>query len=415
MNREKVCILTLGCKLNKYESDCMANILTDAGYDVVSHLDKADIYVINSCAVTAESEKKSRQYITKCLRYNKDAKIIVCGCASQNNADQFWGRQNVFSVIGNEGKDSIVDIIKNSTKNITDFDTCYNNLSMPKISSTRAYMKVQDGCNRFCSYCLIPYLRGRSRSRQISDCVEEAKYLATHSAEIVLTGIDLSDFKPSLNDLMLALYDIDARIRIGSLEVSVVTEKFLTTLKNMPNFCPHFHLSLQSGSDSVLKRMNRHYTTDEYKKAVDLIRKYFPEANITTDIIVGFANESEAEFAETLDFVRKIGFGQTHIFPYSVRKGTTASKIYKTDLTMSVKKARVDLLEEEALRSRQDYLSRMLNRTFTVISEDQENGFVVGYTENYIKVYLPSDTRQNAVYKVKLIDIFLDGMKGELL
>ncbi len=415
MSRQKVCILTLGCKLNKYESDCMSRILNDAGYDTISHLDKADIYVINTCAVTAESEKKSRQYITKCLKLNKDAKIIICGCASQNNPDQFLDRPNVYSLIGNESKDTILDLIQNSTKNITDFDMCYNNLRRPKITSTRAYMKVQDGCNRFCSYCLIPYLRGRSRSRDIADCVDEAKYLATVSHEIVLTGIDLSDFKPSLNDLMHALYNIDARIRIGSLEVGVINDKFLTTLKNMPNFCPHFHLSLQSGSDSVLKRMNRHYTTKDYENAVDNIRKYFPDANITTDIIVGFANETEEEFAETLNFVSKIGFGQTHIFPYSVRKGTTASKLFKSDLPMSVKKERVDTLESIALISRQKYLTSMLGQTFTVITEDQESAYIVGYTENYIKVYLPSDTPQNEPLSVKLTELFLDGMKGEIL
>lgn len=415
MSKGKVCILTLGCKLNKYESDCMARILTDAGYDTISHLDVADIYIINTCAVTSESEKKSRQYITKCLKYNKDAKIVVCGCASQNNADQFYNKPNVFSVIGNEDKEHILSIIQNSTKNITTFPQCYNNLCRPKITSTRAYMKVQDGCNRFCSYCLIPYLRGRSRSRAIFDCVEEAKYLATKSHEIVLTGIDLSDFKPSLEKLMSALSDIPARLRIGSLEVSVINDVFLNTLKSLPNFCPHFHLSLQSGSDSVLKRMNRHYTTAEYKNAVDLIRSYFPDANITTDIIVGFANETEEEFLETLDFVNKVGFGQTHIFPYSVRSGTTASKIFKSDLPLSIKKQRVDVLENVSKKSREKYLSSMLGRIFEVITEDEENGYIVGFTENYIKVYLPKNTPQNMLYKVKLTDLYLDGLKGKII
>lgn len=415
MTRQKVSILTLGCKLNKYESDCMANILSLSGYDVISHLDKADIYIINTCAVTAESEKKSRQYITKCLKLNKDAKIIVCGCASQNNADQFWSKQNVFSVIGNEGKEHILELIKTSTKNITSFGECYNNLKCPKITTTRAYMKVQDGCNRFCSYCLIPYLRGRSRSRSIEDCVAEAYELSKNSYEIVLTGIDLSDFKPSLTKLMLVLANVPARIRIGSLEVGVITDDFLKALKSMQNFCPQFHLSLQSGCDSVLKRMNRHYTTSEYAQAVKLIRQYFPDANITTDIIVGFANETEDEFLSTLDFVKHIGFGQAHIFPYSVRKGTTASKLYKTDLTLSVKKERVDRLETVAHASRQNYLVSMKNRLFRVITEDEEKGFVVGFTENYIKVYLPIETPHNCLYSVKLIDLFEDGMIGEIV
>lgn len=409
------CIITLGCKLNKYESDCMASILTSAGFDVISHLDKSDIYILNTCAVTAESEKKSRQYIHKCLSLNPDAKIIICGCASQNNPEQFFDKPNVFSVIGNESKEHILDIIKNSTKNITDFGQCYNDLKNPKITSTRAYMKVQDGCNRFCSYCLIPYLRGRSRSRKIEECVAEANKLAIHSKEIVLTGIDLSDFKPSLTDLMRALSDVPARIRIGSLEVGVISDDFLCTLKSMPNFCPQFHLSLQSGSDSVLKRMNRHYTTVEYKCAVNLIRKYFPDANITTDIIVGFANETESEFEQTENFVNEIGFGQTHIFPYSVRKGTVASKLYKTDLNMSVKKMRVDKLQKVAYDSRVKYLQSMFDRTFEVLTEDEENGCVVGYTENYIKVYLPKNTPVNDLFKVKLLELFADGVKGEIV
>ncbi len=409
------CIITLGCKLNKYESDCMSSILSSAGYNVISHLDKADIYILNTCAVTAESEKKSRQYIHKCLSLNSGAKIIICGCASQNNPDQFYDKPNVYSVIGNESKEHILDIINNSTKNITDFGECYNDLKNPKITSTRAYMKVQDGCNRFCSYCLIPYLRGRSRSRSIDDCVEEAKMLSKHSKEIVLTGIDLSDFKPSLTDLMRALSNIPARIRIGSLEVSVVTDEFLRTVKAMPNFCPQFHLSLQSGCDAVLKRMNRHYTTAEYSSAVNLIRKYFPDANITTDIIVGFANETESEFEQTENFEKEIGFGQTHIFPYSVRKGTVASKLYKTDLDVSIKKMRVDRLQKVASESKTKYLQSMLMRTFEVLTEDEENECVVGYTENYIKVYLPKNTPKNEMIKVKLLSLFADGVKGEIV
>lgn len=415
MSRQKVCVLTLGCKLNKYESDCMQNILSSNGYETISHLDKADIYVINTCAVTAESEKKSRQYITKCLKLNKDAKIVVCGCASQNNMEQFADKQNVFSIIGNEGKENILDIIQNSTKNITSFQPCYNSLKNPKITTTRAYMKVQDGCNRFCSYCLIPYLRGRSRSREIDDCVNEANILAQTSHEIVLTGIDLSDFKPSLSALMTALKDVPARIRIGSLEVSVIDDEFLRTLKCMPNFCPQFHLSLQSGCDSVLKRMNRHYTTNEYAAAVKLIRKYFPLANITTDIIVGFANETEEEFQSTLEFVQKICFGQTHIFPYSVRTGTVASKLYKTDLPMSVKKSRVDELEHVAKNAREKYLNSLVGHAFTVLTEDEENGYVVGYTQNYVKVYLPYDTPKNILLDVVLECVFEDGMKAKIL
>lgn len=408
----KVKLTTLGCKLNKYESDCMANLLLKAGYEI-THDDFADIYIVNTCAVTQESEKKSRQYIAKCNKINPNCKIIICGCASQNNPDQFKDKKNVFSIIGNEGKENIVDLIKKSTCEVYEFPTAYNDLGDPYITTTRAYIKIQDGCNRFCTYCLIPYLRGRSRSRAIAECVEEATKLSHISKEIVVTGIDMSDFKPSLGELFNNLQDVDVRIRIGSLEESVVTEELLQSLQKLPKFCPHFHLSLQSGSDSVLKRMNRHYSTAQYLEKVELIRKYFPLANITTDIIVGFAEETEDEFKATCDFVGKVGFGQVHIFPYSRRKGTTADKLYKTDLSMSIKKERVDILEKIALTSREKYLNSLLGKSFNVLTEDEEDGFTVGYTENYVKVYLPKSTKKNTIINIKLKEIFKDGVKGE--
>ena len=410
----KIKLTTLGCKLNKYESDCMANLLLQAGHEIVQD-DYADIYIINTCAVTQESEKKSRQYIAKCNKINPNCKIIICGCASQNNPEQFIGKKNVFSIIGNEGKEYILDLIKEETCKVYDFSTEYADLNNPYITTTRAYLKIQDGCNRFCTYCLIPYLRGRSRSRSIDSCVKEAKSLSKTSKEIVVTGIDMSDFKPSLKELFLEFKNITSRIRLGSLEVSIVDDNLMKILKSLPNFCPHFHLSLQSGSNSVLKRMNRHYTTEEYYNAVMLIRKYFPDANITTDIIVGFANESEEEFKETCDFVEKVNFGQVHIFPYSRRKGTTADKLYKSDLDMSVKRKRVDILEEIAYQSRNKYLTSLLDKEYTVLSEDEENDHIVGFTENYIKVYLPKGTKKNTILKARLKEIYNDGVKGELL
>jgi len=407
----KIKIITLGCKLNKYESDCMANILLKAGHEITMD-DFADIYILNTCAVTAESEKKSRQYIAKCNKNNPNAKIIICGCASQNNPEQFKDKKNVFSIIGNEGKEKILDIINSLTVNVLDFSETYNSITDPYITSTRAYLKVQDGCNNFCSYCLIPYLRGRSRSRTIEDCVKEAVRLSKISKEIVITGIDVSSFKPSLSELMKALSKIDARLRLGSLEVNVVSEELMQTLVQIPQFCPQFHLSLQSGCDSVLKRMNRHYTTNEYFEKVKLIRKYFPYANITTDIIVGFACETEDEFNTTCDFVCNVGFGQVHMFPYSKREGTAAAKVFK-DLPMNIKKERVDKLEEIALISRIKYLTSLIGQNHEVLTEDEEDGFTVGYTKNYVKVYLPSDTKKNTIINVKLTEIFKDGMKGE--
>lgn len=405
-------VITLGCKMNKYESDAITRKLLDNGY-TLSNDDYADIYVINTCAVTAESEKKSRQYITKCLKHNKDAKIVVCGCASENNLEQFKNKPNVFSVIGTEGKQNIVELINTPTVKKYDSPSCYDSIDNPIITSNnRAFLKIQDGCNNFCSYCLIPYLRGRSRSREIESVVKEAEMLSKKCKEIVISGIDMSSFKPSLSSLMKALYSIKSRIRIGSLEVNVVTPELLDVLKNMPNFCPQFHLSLQSGCDTVLKRMNRHYTTQEFKQKVDLIRSYFPYANITTDIIVGFAMETDAEFKETCDFVREVGFGDAHIFPYSVRKGTVASKIYKEDLPLKIKKDRVDILENVVAETRKKYIESLIGHEFTVLTEDHENGFVVGYSENYIKFYLPENTNTDKLIKVKLVAPFLDGAKA---
>lgn len=408
----KIKLITLGCKLNKYESDCVARQLMEKGHEIVDG-DFADVYIINTCAVTQESEKKSRQYIAKCNKQNPNCKIIICGCASQNNPEQFINKKNVFSIIGNENKEKIVDLIDESKVEIYPFMAEYGELKNPYITSTRAYMKIQDGCNRFCSYCLIPYLRGRSRSRKIEDCVVEAEELSKVSKEIVVSGIDMSSFTPSLAELMKSLKHVKSRIRIGSLEVSIATKELLEVLNSMNNFCPQFHLSLQSGCDSVLKRMNRHYTTGEYLEKVKLIREYFPDANITTDIIVGFANETEEEFNKTCEFVEEVGFGQVHIFPYSRREGTTADKLYKTDLPLSIKKERVDILEKIAHKSRENYLNSLIGKTYHVLTEDEENDEIVGYTENYIKVYLPKNTKKNTIIKVKLLEKYKDGMKGE--
>lgn len=406
-------IITLGCKMNKYESDAMTTTLLGAGYTLSSD-DIADVYIINTCAVTAESEKKSRQYISKCLKHNPNARIVICGCASQNNMEQFLNKPNVFSVIGTEGKQNIVDIVENATTTRYDLPTCYDSIENPEITSNRAFLKIQDGCNNFCNYCLIPYLRGRSRSREIDSIVTEAERLSRSCKEIVISGIDISSFQPSLSALLERLGHIKSRIRLGSLEVNVVSDQLLKTAKAMPNFCPHFHLSLQSGCDSVLKRMNRHYTAEEFKQKVDLIRSYFPDANITTDIIVGFAMETEEEFLTTCEFVKFVDFGNAHIFPYSVRKGTVASKIYKDDLPLRVKKERVDRLEVVAKECKERYINSLIGKEFVVLTEDAEEGYIVGYSENYVKFYLPLGTQTDKLIKVKLTACFKEGATGEI-
>ena len=417
----KVSLINLGCKVNKYEIDCMANILNNAGFEVTTNHEPANYYVVNTCAVTNEAEKKSRQYITKLSTLNPEAKIIVCGCASQNNQEQFK-RDNVISIIGNEGKENILELINNPNSNLIEFYKDYNDkLNSPYKTQTRAYLKVQDGCNNFCSYCLIPYVRGRSRSRNLDGVICEAQQLSKTNSEIVLTGIDLSSFKVdgklALGELVYSLKNLPCRIRLGSLEVNVITEEFMHYLIKTPNFCPQFHLSLQSGSNTVLKRMNRHYTVSEYLNKVDLIKKYYPYANITTDVIVGFPGETEQEFNETVQTCLSAGFGNIHIFPYSKREGTNAAKLKTVD--GNIVKTRVKKLEEVKKQLSANYVNYCLGKTFNMLVEEVEENYFVGYTENYIKVYLQNqNVKQNQVLKVKLEKPFKMGalaleVKGE--
>lgn len=412
---EKVCFLTLGCKVNKYESDCMAKILKQNGYSVTSNFEKSDIYVVNTCAVTNEGEKKSRQIFHKIREVNPLAKIIVCGCASEHNLKQFE-EKGAFGGIGNVNKETILSIIQNGGFKKFDQEKTYERLSNPYISSTRAYIKVQDGCDRFCSYCIIPYLRGRSRSRELNSIIAEAKELAKESKEIVLVGIDISDYKingePALGKLIYSLKDLPARIRLGSFEANVITKELLDVLKQVPNFAPHFHLSLQSGDTSVLKAMNRKYTAEEFLEKCKLIKTYFPDANITTDIIVGFPTETEEEFENTIKFAKTVGFGKIHTFPYSVRSGTVASKM--KDLPLSIKKERVAKLTKVSDELEIAFNKSMLGKTKKVLFEDEEDGYMVGFTDNYIKVYVDKEKVESGeLADIKLENLYKLGIKGE--
>lgn len=416
---KKACLISLGCKVNKYEIECMANILKNNGWQVSLKQEVADLYVVNTCAVTNEGEKKSRQYIAKLIKLNPNAKIVVCGCASQNNLEQFK-KANVVSIIGNEGKEHILDLIENSQIKRFDFPTEFNEkLANPIKSKTRAYIKVQDGCNNFCSYCLIPYVRGRSRSRNFDSVIKEATLLSKQSAEIVVTGIDLSSYKVNgelyLGELIYALKDLPCRIRLGSLEVGVVTEPFLKLLSNTKNFCPHFHLSLQSGCNSTLVRMNRHYKTNEYLEKVELIRKYFPTANITTDVIVGFLGETDDEFNETKQTCKLAKFGAMHIFPYSKREGTVASKLTIPAPSSDVVKNRVSELNQIKDELSLSFYNSLKGLTFNMLVEEKEEDYFVGFTENYVKVYVSEDLTENQIVKVEMLEPFKQGMKAKVI
>ncbi len=412
---KKVCLINLGCKVNKYELDCVATILKEKGYTILTEKEKADYYVVNTCAVTNEAEKKSRQYIGKLSKLNPDAKIVVMGCASQANPKQFQNKDNVISVSGTTARDRILEYIEGWNEELPELPKEYTDLGNPTQTKTRAYLKIQDGCNNFCSYCIIPYIRGRSRSRDLEDCLKEAKILSLDSKEIVVAGIDMSSYtinnQLALGTLMRELGKVkEARFRIGSLEVGVVTKEFLEDLKSMPNFCPHFHLSLQSASDKVLYKMNRHYTFKEYYTKVKMIRKYFPNANITTDLIVGFPTEDDKEFRVTKKNVKKIGFGDMHIFPFSMKSGTVASRL--KDLDGTIKKERVHEMEKIAQVSRAKYLKKNIGKTHCLLIEEQVGDYFVGYTENYIKTYIKGNFPIGEIVKIKTTTLFQDGMLG---
>lgn len=418
--------MTLGCKVNKYESDALEYELNLKGYETTDVLGPADVYVINTCAVTQEAEKKSRQMIARCKKFNKKARILICGCASQHNQKQF-SEKGVDFVGGVAGKYKIAQIIEEISKNedfslkkvenVDELPTEYEDGMRAKQNRMRAYIKIQDGCDNFCSYCIIPYLRGRSRSRAIFSIINEVVNLDESIKEIVLTGINVTDYKidgeRALGVLLEELDTVGKRIRLGSVEETLVDENFVKALKELDNFCPHFHLSLQSGSAEVLKRMNRKYSPQEFAKSVKLIRKYFPNAGITTDVIVGFPGESDAEFKETYKFIKKIAFSQLHIFQYSQREGTVASKIYK-DMKRQIKEKRSAQLEVLNKKLKKKFIKK--NKTGKVLIEEEIDGYFVGYTENYIRLYISS--YKNIVGEIVDVQIgrtFKDGAKAKII
>ena len=407
----KVCILTLGCKVNSCESGAIAKQFKNKGFEVAEKLCDADYYVINTCAVTKEAERKSRETITKCLKRNEKAKIFVLGCASENNETQFRQKHtNVVFVSGNGNKSSVLELIANEQKH--PLPLVFEELGNGESARTRAFIKVQDGCNNFCSYCIIPYLRGRSRSRDINSVMEEINSL-NNVKEIVLSGINLSDYKGGLITLAEEVDKAGIRFRFGSLEVNVITEDFVNRLKSLKHFCPHFHLSLQSGSNDVLKKMNRHYTAEKYIEACNLLKKSFQNGNITTDIIVGFPTETEADFNQSVELAKKAGFGFIHVFPYSKRDGTVASKM--PDLDKKTKETRAKILMGVRDELKSQFIAQNLGSTLTVLTEDKEEDLRVGYTENYVKVYLEEDVPENTLVKVKLITPFKDGVKAIII
>lgn len=409
----KISVFTLGCKTNFYESQQIVAALKQLGHDASEGLEKADIFVLNTCAITAEAERKSRQAVARARKLNPDCRIVVMGCASQNNATQFENLDNVTFIKGTAGKTDVADILENAGVDICPPSNRYSETLFADGQRTRSFIKIQDGCNNFCSYCIVPYLRGRSRSRKIEDIVNEVRQAT--SEEVVLIGIDITQFGRDNGTSLAQLFDAlpdDKRYRLGSLEESALTEDVLESLKRK-NFCAHFHLSLQSGSDSVLKRMNRHYTAQQFADGVRLIRGYFPDVAFTTDVIVGFCGETEEEFEQTCRFVEQIGFADIHVFPYSARKGTVASRW--EDTPAEVKHLRAERLGEIKRKLKSDFLNSQIGKTEEVLAERSRNGMWEGYSRNYTRVYFKGNATEGQTVKVIAKELYKDGVKGDLL
>ena len=410
----KASVITLGCKVNEYESQSILNQLKQVGYEIAEGVVFADVYVVNTCAVTNMAERKSRQVLTKILKLNSEAKIIVCGCASQNNPAQFLVNKNVIALTGNAGKEEILKFIEKENKTLPDIDhKHYKNMARPIETRTRQFIKIQDGCDFFCSYCLIPYVRGRSRSRELSDILDEIKH--TQANEIVLTGINMSDYriegKLALKQLVQEVDKLNKRFRISSIECLALDDEMLDILAKSKNFCPHFHLSLQSACNETLKRMNRHYTIEQFKEIISKIKAKFNHPHIATDIIVGFKGETDAEFNDTVKNVKDIEFSSMHIFPYSERSGTVASKMVG-DIDKCVAKQREKVLQQINAENKEKFLKENQNTKQEVLIEEYDGQYSLGYTANYIYTYIKGEHKVGEVVSVKLTEIYKNGYIG---
>lgn len=426
---KKVKFSTLGCKVNQYETEAMAELFVKNGYEITEDYN-CDVFVLNTCTVTNLSDRKSRQQISKIRSENSDAIIAVVGCYSQVSPDEIENIEGVNVILGTKYRKEIVELCElaqSSNKIINKVESIGKNREFEELaintehSMTRAYIKIQEGCSQFCSYCIIPYARGPIRSRNIRDIVLEAKRLADNGfKEIVLTGIHVASYGKDFENDHISLIDVIEdigqidkikRIRLSSLEPRIVDKQFLDRLSKVEQFCDHFHLSLQSGSDSILQSMNRKYDTDLYAKTINLIREYYPNAAITTDIIVGFPGETDEDFEQTLSFVDKIQFSKIHVFKYSNRKGTVASKM-KNQVSGVVKKERSKLLIEKSKYYTDKFLDNMLNQPIKVLFESKnDDGYIKGYTTNYIRV----KREYNPNLSNKIIDVVCNRRENEEL
>ena len=425
----RVGIYTLGCKVNQYETQAMEQELLRRGHELVSFESVADAYIVNTCSVTAVSDKKSRQMLRRCRRLNREAVVAACGCYVQTHADEA-ATLDVDIVAGTNDHMAFLDLVEQAyeeKRRYTLLDDALRRRQFEVLSPggqegrTRAMLKVEDGCTNFCTSCIIPYARGPVRSLPMDlACQQVAQLREEGYREIVITGIEISSYgrdlagDVTLIDLLEAISPVagEMRLRLGSLEPRTITEDFCRRAAKLPNLCPHFHLSLQSGCDATLKRMNRKYDSARYYESVRLLKAYFDGVAVTTDLIVGFPEETEEEFLETLSFIRRCGFAQMHIFPYSVRPGTKAAAMRQ--LMGAVKEKRAARAAEVAEEMHEAYLQSCVGKVFPVLFEQEKEGRFAGHAPNYMEVLAKGEELHNAVRNVEITAVENGGLVGEI-
>lgn len=431
--KKTVSFYTIGCKVNQYETNAMEQQFIKNNYEIVENTQKADIYVINTCTVTNMAERKSRQMLRRVKEINPSAVLVVCGCYAQVAKNELEKIPEIDIILGINEKNEIVQIVEKYMEEMAEQDKRSQEEEIEDVSKqkefldfgdvtytekNRAVVKVQDGCNMFCSYCIIPYARGRIRSRRIESVVSEIEKIAKEGIkEVVITGIHVASYgkdfdnentskKIRLIDLLEAINKIDGidRIRLSSLEPTIVDEEFATRLSKLDKICDHFHLSLQSGCDETLKRMNRKYTTQIYRDAVATLRKYYPEASFTTDVIVGFPGETDEEFAKTYEFLKEIDFYRLHVFKYSPRRGTVAEKM-QNQIDGNKKEERSNKLIEISNNAENKHNRNYIGKTVKVLFEEFEDGFFKGHTTNYMMVKVAGKEEQSDKFVNQILDV----------
>lgn len=409
-----VAFCTLGCKVNQYETNAMMQKMIEAGYEVVDFETKADIYIINTCTVTNMADKKSRQMLRRVKEINPEAILVAVGCYAQVAKEKLEQIPEIDLILGINEKNDIVKYVEQASKNTYVSDVLHQTefLDFGDVTyteKTRAVIKVQDGCNQFCSYCIIPYARGRIRSRKPESVIKEITDVAKEGIkEVVITGIHIASYGKDFNteyrliDLLEEIQKVDGvqRIRLGSLEPTLITEEFVTRLKKLSKICDHFHLSLQSGCNETLKRMNRKYTTDQFRHVVELLRNAYPEVHLTTDVIVGFPGETEEEFNKTYEFLKEIKFYKMHVFKYSPRSGTVAAKM-PNQIDGNIKEERSNKLIELSDENEKEYNQKYIGKEVEVLLEEREGEYLKGHTTNYMVVKMKTNENlENTIQKV---------------